>query len=105
MIALLAIAMTPIFGNYHGYDDDDSLLALVLTIRLRYYTKRPFLRDPRLALLPTLFFVDKSVLDVGCNEGWVTCEIGTFILICPIFRTHPLASSLVGRTPRPRRRH
>ncbi|KAF8551762.1 Bin3-domain-containing protein [Imleria badia] len=48
----------PIFGNYHGY-----------------YTKRPSSRDPRLALLPTAFFVDKSVLDVGCNEGWVTCEI------------------------------
>ncbi|KAG9311731.1 Bicoid-interacting protein 3-domain-containing protein [Chiua virens] len=48
----------PIYGNYHGY-----------------YTKRPFLRDPRLALLPVHFFLNKSVLDVGCNEGWVTCEI------------------------------
>ncbi|KAH0834827.1 Bicoid-interacting protein 3-domain-containing protein [Lanmaoa asiatica] len=48
----------PIFGNYHGY-----------------YTKRPFLRDHRLALLPTTFFVGKTILDVGCNEGWVTCEI------------------------------
>ncbi|KAG1837378.1 Bicoid-interacting protein 3-domain-containing protein, partial [Suillus subalutaceus] len=50
----------PIYGNYHG----------------RYYSKRPFIRDPRLALLPTEFFVGKRVLDVGCNEGWVTCEIG-----------------------------
>ncbi|KAG2035973.1 Bicoid-interacting protein 3-domain-containing protein [Suillus americanus] len=49
----------PIYGNYHGY-----------------YSKRPFIRDPRLALLPTEFFVGKRVLDVGCNEGWVTCEIG-----------------------------
>ncbi|KAF8886496.1 S-adenosyl-L-methionine-dependent methyltransferase [Infundibulicybe gibba] len=32
-------------------------------------------RDPRLALLPTNFFKDAVVLDVGCNEGWVTCEI------------------------------
>jgi 7SK snRNA methylphosphate capping enzyme len=48
-----------IFGNYHGY-----------------YTKRPFLRDPRLALLPPAFLRGKTVLDVGCNEGWVTCEIG-----------------------------
>ncbi|KAG2082318.1 Bicoid-interacting protein 3-domain-containing protein [Suillus cothurnatus] len=49
----------PVYGNYHGY-----------------YSKRPFIRDPRLALLPAEFFVGKRVLDVGCNEGWVTCEIG-----------------------------
>ncbi|KAG2358256.1 Bin3-domain-containing protein [Suillus spraguei] len=49
----------PIYGNYHGY-----------------YSKRPFIHDSRLALLPTEFFVGKRVLDVGCNEGWVTCEIG-----------------------------
>lgn len=42
----------------------------------RYYSKRPFIQDPRLALLPTEFFVGKRVLDIGCNEGWVTCEIG-----------------------------
>ncbi|KAG0707958.1 Bicoid-interacting protein 3-domain-containing protein [Suillus ampliporus] len=51
----------PVYGNYHGY-----------------YSKRPFTRDPRLTLLPTEFFVGKRVLDVGCNEGWVTCEIGQF---------------------------
>ncbi|EGO03455.1 hypothetical protein SERLA73DRAFT_174938 [Serpula lacrymans var. lacrymans S7.3] len=49
----------PVYGNYHGY-----------------YSKRPFIRDHRLALLPTSFFSEKRVLDVGCNEGWVTCEIG-----------------------------
>ncbi|KAG1790661.1 Bicoid-interacting protein 3-domain-containing protein [Suillus plorans] len=49
----------PVYGNYHGY-----------------YSKRPFIQDPRLALLPAEFFVGKRVLDVGCNEGWVTCEIG-----------------------------
>ncbi|KAI9566331.1 Bicoid-interacting protein 3-domain-containing protein [Boletus coccyginus] len=36
---------------------------------------RPFLRHLRLALLPAAFFVGKTVLDVGCNEGWVTREI------------------------------
>jgi hypothetical protein len=46
----------------------------------RYYSKRPFIRDPRLALLPAEFFVGKRVLDVGCNEGWVTCEIGRLSL-------------------------
>ncbi|KAK0204183.1 Bicoid-interacting protein 3-domain-containing protein [Desarmillaria ectypa] len=48
----------PIYGNYHGY-----------------YSKRPFVNDPRLALLPVDFFIGKRVLDVGCNEGYVTCEI------------------------------
>ncbi|KAH7910684.1 Bicoid-interacting protein 3-domain-containing protein [Hygrophoropsis aurantiaca] len=48
----------PVHGNYHGY-----------------YSKRPSIRDPRLALLPADFFQAKRVLDVGCNEGWVTCEI------------------------------
>ncbi|KAG7446977.1 Bin3-domain-containing protein [Guyanagaster necrorhizus] len=48
----------PIYGNYHGY-----------------YSKRPFVNDPRLALLPVDSFVGKRVLDVGCNEGYVTCEI------------------------------
>ncbi|GLB39186.1 putative bicoid-interacting protein 3 (Bin3) [Lyophyllum shimeji] len=48
----------PIYGNYHGY-----------------YAKRPSVRDPRLALLPSTIFSGARVLDVGCNEGWVTCEI------------------------------
>ncbi|KZV96888.1 Bin3-domain-containing protein [Exidia glandulosa HHB12029] len=50
----------PIHGNYHGY-----------------YSKRvtDAEGDVRLALLPPDLFADKRVLDVGCNEGWVTCEI------------------------------
>ncbi|PCH41477.1 Bin3-domain-containing protein [Wolfiporia cocos MD-104 SS10] len=48
----------PIFGNYRGY-----------------YTKRPFVTDPRLAVLPSSIFSGACVLDIGCNEGWVTCEI------------------------------
>lgn len=48
----------PIHGNYHGY-----------------YSKRPSNADPRLALLPPSIFEGKRVLDIGCNEGWVTCEI------------------------------
>ncbi|KAG6813055.1 hypothetical protein H0H92_014327 [Tricholoma furcatifolium] len=48
----------PIYGNYHGY-----------------YSKRPFVRDPRLALLTPAIFSGKRILDVGCNEGWVTCEL------------------------------
>ncbi len=42
----------------------------------RYYAKRPAVKDPRLSLLPSELFRGASVLDVGCNEGWVTCEIG-----------------------------
>ncbi|KAK1228044.1 hypothetical protein PQX77_008923 [Marasmius sp. AFHP31] len=48
----------PVHGNYHGY-----------------YTKRPSVTDPRLASLPKDTFTGKRVLDVGCNEGWVTVEI------------------------------
>ncbi|KAJ3855410.1 Bicoid-interacting protein 3-domain-containing protein [Lentinula lateritia] len=48
----------PAHGNYHGY-----------------YLKRPSVTDPRLALLPENTFSGKRVLDVGCNAGWVTCEI------------------------------
>ncbi|KAI0637976.1 Bicoid-interacting protein 3-domain-containing protein [Trametes polyzona] len=51
-------ASNPVFGNYHGY-----------------YNKRPSTQDPRLALLPSSLFHGRRVLDVGCNEGWVTCEI------------------------------
>jgi len=48
----------PIYGNYRGY-----------------YTKRPFLNDLRLSAFPDGFFKEAVVLDVGCNGGWVTCEI------------------------------
>ncbi|KAJ3731280.1 Bicoid-interacting protein 3-domain-containing protein [Lentinula guzmanii] len=48
----------PTHGNYHGY-----------------YLKRLSVTDPRLALLPENTFTGKRVLDIGCNEGWVTCEI------------------------------
>ncbi|KAI9001363.1 Bin3-domain-containing protein [Trametes punicea] len=48
----------PVYGNYHGY-----------------YNKRPSTCDPRLALLPGSLFQGRRVLDVGCNEGFVTCEI------------------------------
>ncbi|THV07164.1 Bin3-domain-containing protein [Dendrothele bispora CBS 962.96] len=48
----------PIHGNYHGY-----------------YSKRPSVNDPRLDTLPRELFSKKRVLDVGCNEGWVSCEV------------------------------
>ena len=54
-----AMSQVPIHGNYYGY-----------------YLKRPFTADPRLALLADDLFTGRRVLDVGCNEGWVTCEIG-----------------------------
>jgi len=44
----------------------------------RYYTKRPFVTDERLALLHPNLFQGAQVLDVGCNEGWVTCEVGEY---------------------------
>ncbi|TFK70807.1 Bin3-domain-containing protein [Pluteus cervinus] len=51
-------ANIPIHGNYHGY-----------------YSKRPNLPDPRLSLLSSSIFLNATVLDIGCNEGRVTCEI------------------------------
>ena len=68
----------PVHGNYHGLVSP-AILAIVLIPFKRYYTKRPSLNDPRLKLLTDQdpdFFSGKTVLDVGCNEGWVTCEIG-----------------------------
>jgi 7SK snRNA methylphosphate capping enzyme len=44
-----------------------------------YYSKQPGANDPRLAILPKELFVDARVLDVWCNEGWITCEIGIFV--------------------------
>ncbi|KAF8970239.1 Bicoid-interacting protein 3-domain-containing protein [Flammula alnicola] len=52
------VKSVPTYGNYHGY-----------------YTKRPFISDERLASLPSSLFKGARVLDIGCNEGWVTCEI------------------------------
>lgn len=46
----------------------------------RYYSKRPSIRDPRLALLPAELLLEARVLDVGCNGGWVTCEIGSSLV-------------------------
>lgn len=54
----MPVPTVPIYGNYHAY-----------------YTKRPFVNDERLALLPLNLFQGARVLDIGCNEGWVTCEI------------------------------
>ncbi|TFK19811.1 Bin3-domain-containing protein [Coprinopsis marcescibilis] len=49
----------PIHGNYHGY----------------YLKRPPSLSEPRLQALPRGLLADAVVLDIGCNEGWITCEI------------------------------
>ncbi|KAH7098612.1 Bin3-domain-containing protein [Auriculariales sp. MPI-PUGE-AT-0066] len=51
----------PLHGNYH---------AQILSKR-----GSDFEGDERLALLPLDIFHGKRVLDIGCNEGYVTCEI------------------------------
>ena len=46
-----------------------------------YYTKRVYgtYGDTRLAILPRDLFKERRVLDIGCNEGVVTIEIGVFL--------------------------
>ena len=68
----------PIYGNYYGFVISILADISVSIAFVRYYTKRPFVTDERLALLPLNFFQGARVLDVGCNEGWVTCEIGEY---------------------------
>ncbi|KAI0249983.1 Bicoid-interacting protein 3-domain-containing protein [Lactifluus subvellereus] len=51
----------PTHGNYHNYHG------------YRYH--HPGGHDSRLALLPRELITNARVLDVGCNEGWVSCEI------------------------------
>ncbi|KAI9429948.1 hypothetical protein H4582DRAFT_1593425 [Lactarius indigo] len=51
----------PTHGNYHDYHE------------YRYY--RPGAHCTRLALLPHALLADAHVLDVGCNEDLVSCEI------------------------------
>ncbi|KAG8838316.1 hypothetical protein FRC20_006458 [Serendipita sp. 405] len=51
----------PVYGNYHGYYIKRSNISSSL--------------DPRLNLLPDDIFKGKRVLDLGCNEGWLTVDI------------------------------
>jgi len=52
-----------------------------------YYNKRAFgaCGDTRLAVLPRDLFKERRVLDIGCNEGVVTIEIGAFLLSDQLF--------------------
>ncbi|EIM87937.1 Bin3-domain-containing protein [Stereum hirsutum FP-91666 SS1] len=51
----------PTHGNYHNYH--------------RYQNKLTTTSDTRLSLLPSSLFTNARVLDIGCNEGWVSCEL------------------------------
>ncbi|KAI0050237.1 Bin3-domain-containing protein [Auriscalpium vulgare] len=51
----------PTHGNYHNYHG--------------YHSRHPGAHDPRLELLPSELLLDARILDIGCNEGWVSCEI------------------------------
>jgi 7SK snRNA methylphosphate capping enzyme len=78
-------SVVPTHGNYHNYHGYDLLFTqipasdLIQSYRfLRYRYHHPGGHDTRLALLPHDLLADARVLDVGCNEGWVSCEIGAF---------------------------
>ena len=67
-------------GNYRGY-----------------YTKRRFHQDPyrgdeRLQLIPKEWLKDKRVLDIGCNMGKVSIEIGMLDRLS--IRVNPLIYTL-----------
>lgn len=68
--------MGTIVGNQYDLVFSLSNSLTAFAIMGSYYTKRSFVHDPRLSLLPKELFRRTRVLDVGCNEGWVTCEIG-----------------------------
>jgi hypothetical protein len=68
----------PLHGNYHGLVYHPFLFTLHSQI-FRYYSKRHSVSDPRLAIFSTSLFAGKRVLDIGCNEGWVTCELGNVL--------------------------
>ena len=44
----------------------------------RRFNQDPNLGDERLALIPATWAENRRVLDVGCNVGKVTIEIGPF---------------------------
>ena len=96
----------PIYGNYYGFVIpllSDTILNILITCR--YYTKRPFVTDERLSLLPLNLFQGARVLDVGCNEGWVTCEVGEYTTTV-LFHVITSVNSAVSRRPsRPRGRY
>src|SRR6266404_7039737 len=69
----------PTHGNYHNYHRYDTKPFLQhnnnhIVFRYRYH--HPGGQDTRLALIPRDLLTNVRVLDVGCNEGWVSCEIG-----------------------------
>jgi hypothetical protein len=66
----------PVHGNYHSYAFLVKDILFWTQLSDRYYSKRPFASDFRLGALPEGIFHGATVLDIGCNEGWVTCEIG-----------------------------
>ncbi|GAB1522288.1 hypothetical protein RhiTH_005402 [Rhizoctonia solani] len=74
------------YGNYKGY----------------YKKRGNRTSDPRLKVLPPSIFKDKRVLDVGCNEGWVTCEIALCYEPQEVIGVD-IDSELVGRAWRHRR--
>ena len=99
----------PIYGNYHGsVFTNISIDLIVITdiiLRLRYYTKRPINRDPRLALVPKDIFQNARVLDIGCNEGVVTCEVGKRVHISRRSELDASSSIIISSKTRRQRSH
>ena len=81
------------YHNYHGYVPVSTSPRAKYNIPTRYRYHHPGGHDSRLALLPRELLANARVLDVGCNEGWVSCEIGTSLASPPLSLAATLTSS------------
>lgn len=98
---------TPTHGNYHNYHRFGVLL-VSLRADSRFCTRyhhNPLPYDPRLALLPRELLIGARVLDIGCNEGWVSCELGAKTSIIYHFKALTVYSAVMGCTACCGRRH
>lgn len=93
----------PTHGNYHNYHGYTTLLrahpCAKLTAFQRYRYHRPGGHDSRVALLPPELLANARVLDVGCNEGWVSCELGASFHNPLSSRTHADSQNRRGLLP------
>lgn len=83
------------YRNYYGYRVCvGHYFFLLLVLSLGFYSLKFTLLfqighdldgDPRLKVFKKEWFEGKDCFDIGCNNGSITIDIGTKIVICPSF--------------------